>query len=375
MPTTKAARAFLVLKARAGFYDRRFFDYYDVDDSVNDACKRAATRAYAALLVPTSTTGGQHAVGSYHPLHQAVDFGNVVGYRPGEKNWIKGRRRLVKFQEYEHKRYHAGHMPMLIELLGPDNQLAVLRDAETDLAEGSALETQHDNHDHEAYRNGGRAPRRKPGWHPKVRPVKPVQARGVDVSSHQGRVDFRKLKAAGYAFVYVKSSEGEDWTDPTFVDNVRRAKAAGLKVGAYHFLRPRGDRPAEREVAHFHQLLKSAGLGRGDLRPVLDIEVTALDDVRTRSYSLNATRDLQRRTGIRPLLYTFPSFVSGKWNRDIANSADLWIAHYTTAGAPSVPAPWRSWAVWQFTSNGTVPGVAGRCDVNRTMDINKLVAR
>lgn len=156
-PTKAALRSYLLVQARRGKFDRRMFSYYGVDPNVNPGCEAAAVRAYAAGLVPTSTTGGQHAAGSYHKQRDrrgrglAVDFGlprSLVGTS-------KGRARLEKFQRQEHWRQRDGRGRIgghdLVELIGPNNSWVVLRDRETDLAEGTPLEQQHDNHVHEAY--------------------------------------------------------------------------------------------------------------------------------------------------------------------------------------------------------------------------------
>ena len=60
---------------------------------------------------------------------------------------------------------------------------------------------------------------------------------GIDVSAHNGDIDFDRVKAEGIEFVFIKATEGSTFKDKRFVDNVRKARKAGLKVGAYHFFR------------------------------------------------------------------------------------------------------------------------------------------
>ena len=59
--------------------------------------------------------------------------------------------------------------------------------------------------------------------------------RGVDVSHHQGAIDWQALKSDGIAFAYIKASEGGDFSDPKFTENWREAARAGIARGAYHF--------------------------------------------------------------------------------------------------------------------------------------------
>lgn len=61
--------------------------------------------------------------------------------------------------------------------------------------------------------------------------------RGIDISSHNGDIDFGALKQAGIDFVLIKASEGSSFKDPRFYTNIARARKAGLKVSAYHFFR------------------------------------------------------------------------------------------------------------------------------------------
>jgi lysozyme len=74
---------------------------------------------------------------------------------------------------------------------------------------------------------------------------------------------------------------------------------------------------------------------------------------------------VEKETGSTPMIYVSPSFM-----RDIFENPALfapypvWVAHYTTASAPSVPKPWESWTFWQYTNHGTTPGVQGFVDCN-----------
>lgn len=154
-PSNARLRTLLTLKARLGMFDKRMCGFFGVDSKVNAGCRAAICRAYAAGLVPTSTTGGQHAPGSFHKQKNARGEGLAVdiGLRSHLVGTASGANRLARFQRKEHWRFHNGKLKHdLVELIGPTNTLAVLRDIETDLAEGTPLENQHDNHVHEAYR-------------------------------------------------------------------------------------------------------------------------------------------------------------------------------------------------------------------------------
>jgi lysozyme len=198
----------------------------------------------------------------------------------------------------------------------------------------------------------------------------PEPAKGLDVSNLQGAIDWPKVKAAGYRFVWIKAGEG-DWPDPQFMRNVNLAKAAGLKVGAYHFLRPKPGRTGGQEAAFFIDRLKAAGLGKGDLLPAADVEATKLDPAATRQYAWDFIRAMDRG-GHRAVLYTYPSFLGGDWKGDAWITVPLWLADYDSP--LNIPTPWKHVVAHQYTSEGSVPGIRGNVDLNRTDDLKGLIA-
>jgi lysozyme len=183
---------------------------------------------------------------------------------------------------------------------------------------------------------------------------------GIDVSHHQGVVDWAKVRGDGHAFAFVKATEGSTMIDPRFADNARRAAAAGLLVGAYHFARPDGDDAAD-ECGHF---LRTIGALRDvlTLPPVLDLEAGTGDLTVWAATFLAAVE----RTGRVPMLYSYGPFIRQHINRraNALAAYPLWLAAYVSA-PPQPPAPWSAWSFWQHSSDGRVSGVVGRCDVNR----------
>lgn len=207
-------------------------------------------------------------------------------------------------------------------------------------------------------------------------PDKPVFAKGVDVSGNNGPVDYHALKAAGNTFVYIKAGEG-DWPptkDPWhagFLDAVKAARAVGLEVGAYHYLKPKVGRTGGQEAALFIARLKAAGIGPHDLRPALDSEETTLSPTDTGKYVQAFADAISFNFGVKPLIYTYPSFPD-KWPAALAHYP-LWLADYD--GPLDVPAPWKGEAdvvLHQYSAKGKVPGVAKLIDLDRTPDLRKL---
>lgn len=180
---------------------------------------------------------------------------------------------------------------------------------------------------------------------------------GVDVSHHNGTVDWPKLKAAGVVFAYCKASEGTRLTDAFFRQNVKQARDQGILVGAYHFFR--SNLAGTAQAGHF--------LDQGvklDLPPALDWEThDILDKNLAASRAKEWLDNVAWATGRRPVVYTSPSFIDETGNPDWVVRYPLWLAHYETE-QPRVPQPWRTWVLWQFTEQRKFPGLPGHFDLN-----------
>jgi lysozyme len=193
---------------------------------------------------------------------------------------------------------------------------------------------------------------------------------GIDVSHHNGAVDWTAVARAGLVFALVKATEGATFTDHLFGDNWARIKAAGLMRGAYHFFRPAA--PVAEQADRF--LATMGDLGPGDLPPVLDIEEAGvgrdewadLPPAERVPAALAWLDRVEQACGRKPIVYTRRGFVREKFGAPGALSGyPLWVAHYTKAPGPSVPAGWDKWTIWQYTETGAVKGVPGKFDLDR----------
>jgi lysozyme len=205
----------------------------------------------------------------------------------------------------------------------------------------------------------------------------------LDVSSYQGtRIDWKRVKRAGFAGVFVKATEGAGYVNPSFRAQASAARAAGLRVGFYHFARP--DRPfgAHAEAAHFAST--TAGhRTRADLRPVLDFETWAAElpfvepGPVLSSWARTWTQNVRHSTGDGPVFYSGLSFIE-RLAPTTPIGYGLWLAAYgSNDGAEHpyrVPKPWKRAVLHQFTSQGRVPGVPGKVDVSRGRSLRPLLA-
>lgn len=187
----------------------------------------------------------------------------------------------------------------------------------------------------------------------------PDLGQGIDVSSHNGDVDWGQVRAAGYTFGIVKASEGVDLQDPSYQDHWRGLTDAGLVRGAYHFYVTEDD--PEQQAALF---LDTARLRPGDLAPIVDIELIGHGTAPGLEARLQRFLDiLEQHHGVPPILYTSPNFAGEHLGPEFARYP-LWIAEYG-ADQPRLPDAWDTWHLWQHTDDAEIPGVDTHADVSR----------
>jgi lysozyme len=196
--------------------------------------------------------------------------------------------------------------------------------------------------------------------------------KGVDVNGAKGPIDWRKVHNAGFEFAFLKATEGRTFNDERYNFNRRAAKAAGLKVGAYHFARPDNNSP-EAEASHF---LRVARPQRGELLPVLDWETAPP----TASWAVRFLQIVERAIGAAPILYTFPDFLRRTGSFGQLRRFPLWYARFgpNDGGVhPANPPQGFQFAVHQFTSRGHVPGIGGSVDLDllKLASLDHLVLR
>lgn len=195
---------------------------------------------------------------------------------------------------------------------------------------------------------------------------------GVDISNHQKGIDL--LPAKQYIdFAIIKATEGLSFIDPSFNNHVRMCQNLGLKLGAYHYARP-DNRPSKdgmrEEAKWFCDTVYKAGiLGKAIL--VLDWEQNCLSRDDLAGAFLNEVLQL---TGITPFIYASTWILKLENFADITKNYFTWEARWPTTEQVGVSAAAQFVTryttpvstIWQFTSNGTIPGYSGRVDFDYT---------
>ena len=179
--------------------------------------------------------------------------------------------------------------------------------------------------------------------------------RGIDISAHNGVVDFDKVASVGMDFVILKATEGATFKDKNFPTNYRKARKAGLKVGAYHFFRF--------DVGGYMQalnLMHSIKGRRLELPVVIDVEEWSnprdhtTHDILARLQTMINTLEAH---GYHVMLYSNKDGFEKFFSQQFAHYP-LWLCSFT--GAPEA----GNMRLWQFSHVGRVSGVDGKVDIN-----------
>lgn len=188
---------------------------------------------------------------------------------------------------------------------------------------------------------------------------------GIDISHYQGEVFWEHVGDTKMAYCYIKATEGGDRIDSRYENNLKIGHSYGIKVGSYHFYRPKTEQ--ELQLNNFMVQCKPS---EQDLIPMIDIETT--NGLPTEEFcdSLFKFLDMvERAYKQRPLLYTGANF----YNKHLAEKVDRYlvmIAQYTPEEPKLVDE--RDITLWQYTGKGSLNGVRGHVDKSRFMGNHTL---
>ena len=201
---------------------------------------------------------------------------------------------------------------------------------------------------------------------PSVNTWRPQGIVGVDVSSHQGNVNWSAAWNQGSRFAYTKATEATSYRNPNFNQQYTGSANAGMVRGAYHFAIP----SISSGAAQANYFINNGGSWSADgktLPPLLDVEYNPYPSLGNSCYDMSTSqmvnwiRDFSNpmlnRTGRVPMIYTTTDW----WNRCTGNSTaftnhPLHIAAYNNVGAGTLPSGWNKYGLWQYTSEGPVVG-------------------
>lgn len=181
---------------------------------------------------------------------------------------------------------------------------------------------------------------------------------GIDVSHHQGHIEWGKVALANIDFVYIKATEGTTYIDPCFHYNIKGAITAGLKVGGYHYFRMTSS--ATEQFNNFRKALKDYSF---ELIPMIDVETSDGKSTKELQDSLDVfIRLVKKEYGYAPMIYgtqrSYNTYCAPKYN-----NYHLYIGRYGP-NSPEIKGK-GSYTIWQYTETAKIDGIPKPVDMCR----------
>lgn len=188
-----------------------------------------------------------------------------------------------------------------------------------------------------------------------------VEWKGIDVSKHNGTIDWKKVKAEGVQFAIIRACYGwdnDEQIDRRLTANVEGCEANGIPYGFYHYSYATTVEEARREALFFSKVISG-------YRPSMPV-VYDLEDSSQARLSKSVLTDMalafcqtMEGLGYYAMLYANLDWVRNRLDMDRLRGIDLWLAHWTDKTSYTDP-----FGMWQYSSSGKVDGVSGNVDMN-----------
>lgn len=199
--------------------------------------------------------------------------------------------------------------------------------------------------------------------------------RGIDVSSHNGKIDWKTVKSSGIEFVIIRAGYGNSTKDKYFEANIKGAKEAGIKVGVYWFCYALNEEEARKEADYCYSVIKPYKL---DLPVFYDFEYdteryATENGVKftkhTRTATIKAFCD-KMNEHVHCGVYLNPDYIKNRLNYDGLKAYPLWLANWVddnrtdfSVSKNDINLSYGNPFMWQF-GIGYVLGIEGNVDLN-----------
>ena len=200
---------------------------------------------------------------------------------------------------------------------------------------------------------------------------------GIDVSKHNGSIDWEQVKKSGIQFAIIRAGNrgygeaGNMVEDPYFVQNMNGAIANGIKVGVYYFSQAITVEEAIQEAEATLRMIQDNGFAdKLSLPIVIDTEAAGgrADSMtkEQRTTVVKAFCERIKQAGYTPMVYANKSWLKNNLIMSELEQYEVWVAHYVKTDDPiNNPTDYDGrFEIWQYTSEGSVPGVSGNVDID-----------
>ena len=187
---------------------------------------------------------------------------------------------------------------------------------------------------------------------------------GIDVSKWRPGLDVKLAKQAGVRYIFAKVTQGTDIYDSAYEYYRDECKAKSMVFGGFHYWEADADPYKQAKWFYDH-----AGNDL-TLPPVLDVEKYGNEGKLTQEaaaqHILDTLLAIEELFGVKPIIYTsyyMWQYLTG--DSPIISGYDVWVANWTNASAPKLPAHVTTWLFWQYTNSFVIPGASQTYDGNR----------
>lgn len=187
-------------------------------------------------------------------------------------------------------------------------------------------------------------------------------SKGIDVSKHQGTIDWQKVKASGVDFAMIRAGYGryDNQKDECFEENYKNAKQAGVKVGAYLYSYAKSVDDAKKEAETFLKWIS----GKQFEYPVaFDVEEKAQSDKGKQFVSdiIRVFCETVEKAGYYVCIYANKYWLDNFVDDDCKKKYDAWLAQWAEKATYA-----GNYGIWQYSSQGSVDGISGRSDMDES---------
>jgi lysozyme len=192
--------------------------------------------------------------------------------------------------------------------------------------------------------------------------IEPHSIKGIDVSHHQGKIDWAKVKNDNIRFAFIKSTEGATFQDSCFSYNAKEAKKQGIKIGAYHYFKLTSE--AEAQFANF---VARAPKDLLDLPPVIDLEYCQNKEMKLPEHKAGLDDKLKKleklmhqHYGVKPIFYTTYDYYIDHIKGNFDN--EIWIC--STQNKRVTYLEEQQWRFRQYSFHGKINGIDKEVDLD-----------
>lgn len=206
-------------------------------------------------------------------------------------------------------------------------------------------------------------------YNDKLKPISGAVAKGLDVSHHQGKIDWEKVSKSDIDFVIIRCGYGNNIAsqdDKYFAQNVAGCEKYNIPYGIYIYSYALNKSDAKSEADHVLRLIKATG-AKPSYPIYIDYEDSSQNGLTAKQLGDFATAFFNKTiaAGYKAGVYANLNWWTNKLTDSRFNQWTKWVAQYNSACAYTKP-----YQIWQSTSTGKVPGVSGNADLNFLMQFD-----